>query len=229
MQTENKLTVSVVLPCRNEEEALGECLKQIKQVFADNNINGEIIVSDSSTDRSPEIAREFGVILIKHDQIGYGRAYLEGFKIVKGEYIFMADPDGSYDFYEIPKFIKYLTNGNDFILGNRFGGQMEKGAMPWLHRHIGSPFFSLLFKILFKTKIADVHCGMRAIKKETLNKLYLKSEGMEFASEMIIKTIKNNLKIKQLNINYTRRKGEPKLRPFIDGMRHIILIIKLVK
>lgn len=225
----NKFLVSVILPCRDEEEALASCLDQIKKIFNENNINGEIIVSDSSTDRSPEIARELGVILIKHDQVGYGRAYLEGFKTAKGEYIFMADPDGSYDFSEIPKFIKYLGEDYDFVLGNRFGGQMEKGAMPWLHRHVGSPFFSLLFKIFFRTRIADIHSGMRAIKKELLDKINLQSEGMEFASEMTIKAIKNNLKIKQLNINYARRKGKTKLRPFIDGFRHLKLIIKLIK
>jgi glycosyltransferase involved in cell wall biosynthesis len=117
--------ISVILPCRNEEKALAFCLEQIKKTIRENNLSAEIIVSDSSTDRSPEIAKKEGVILLKHDKDGYGRAYLEAFKIAKGKYIFMADADGTYDFSEIPAFIAELKNGNDFVIGNRFGGKME--------------------------------------------------------------------------------------------------------
>ncbi len=219
---ENKnLELSIVLPCRNEEGTLGECILRIGEVLAHHEINGEIIVSDSSMDRSPEIARDQGVILVKHDKEGYGMAYLEGFKAVSGRYIFCVDPDGSYDFAEIPHFLNYLRSGYDFVIGNRFKGRMAQGAMPWLHRYIGNPLFSFMLRMFFKEKISDVHCGMRAIKKEALDGLNLKTLGMEFASEMVIKAVKKKLKIKELPIDYHKRQGKSKLRSFADGWRHL--------
>jgi len=213
--------VSVILPCRDEEEALARCLQRIKQVFRENKIHGEIIVSDSSTDSSPDIAREYGAVLVKHDKPGYGRAYLEGFKVAKGRYFFCADPDGTYDFTEIPVFLSSLNDGYDFVIGNRFKGKILDGAMPWMHRYIGNPLLSYIFKFFFHTKIYDVHCGMRAFTKEALAKMNLKTTGMEFASEMVIKAIRSNLKIKELPINYHRRIGNSKLRSFSDGWRHL--------
>ena len=211
---------SVVIPCRNEELTIGICIKKIQKVFEKNKIKGEIIVSDSSSDRSAEIAESLGAKVIKHNKVGYGNAYLEGFKHVKGKYIIIGDADNTYDFFEIPKFIESLKS-NDFIIGNRFKGKMEKGSMPWLHRYIGNPILSLILRILFKTKIKDTHCGFRAIKKEELDKLNLVTPGMEFASEMIIKSIKNNLKIKEIPVNYGKRLGESKLRSFNDGWKHL--------
>ena len=120
---------SVILPCRDEEESLDFCLNQIEETIRQNNLSAEIIVSDSSADRSPQIARKHNVILIKHDKEGYGTAYLEALKSAKGKYIFMADCDGTYDFNEIPNFLKHLNQGCDLVLGNRFEGKMEKGAM----------------------------------------------------------------------------------------------------
>jgi glycosyltransferase involved in cell wall biosynthesis len=213
--------ISIILPCRNEEKALGFCFENIKEVIKKNNLDAEIIVSDSSSDKSPEIAKKWGVVLVKHDKEGYGNAYLEGFKHAKGKYIFMADADGTYDFREIPKFIHYLKNGYDFVIGNRFGGRIEKKAMPWSHKYLGNPVLSFLLRSFFKTKIRDAHCGMRAIKKDALVKLDLKTTGMEFASEMIIKALKNNLKIKEIPINYFCRKGKSKLRSLSDGWRHL--------
>ncbi|MBU3907031.1 MAG: glycosyltransferase family 2 protein [Nanoarchaeota archaeon] len=213
--------LSVILPCRNEEQAVGYCIKQIKKVLSENKIYGEIIVSDSSSDKSPEIAKKLGVILIKHDKEGYGNAYLEAFEIAKGKYIFMADCDGSYDFNEIPEFLKCLKEGYDFVVGDRFKGKIDENAMPFSHRYIGNPVLSFLLRLFFKTKVHDVHCGMRAITKESLNKLNLKTTGMEFASEMVIKAAKKKLKIKQISINYCKRKGESKLKPFADAWKHL--------
>lgn len=215
------IEISVVLPCRNEETALGQCLARIKEVIKKNNIKGEIIVSDSSNDRSPIIAKEQEVRLIKHDQEGYGRAYLEGFKLAKGQYIFCADADGTYDFNELPKFINYLQNGFDLVIGNRFAGTIAKNSMPWLHRYLGNPLFSFLFKLFFKVKLHDIHCGMRAISKKALDQLDLQTTGMEFASEMIIKATKQNLKIKEVPINYYQRFGQSKLKTLSDGWRHL--------
>jgi glycosyltransferase involved in cell wall biosynthesis len=213
--------ISIILPCRNEEEALPFCLEKIKKVIKDNNLSAEVIVSDSSTDKSPKIAKEYGAILIKHDKEGYGRAYLEAFKIAKGKYLFLADADNTYDFLQIPEFIKELESGYDFVIGNRFSGKIEKCAMPWPNRYIGTPVLSLFLKIFFGAKIKDSQSGIRAIKKDALEKLNLQTSGMEFASEMIVKAIKNNLKIKEIPTNYFKRIGKSKLKPFSDAWKHI--------
>jgi len=217
----NELEISIILPCQNEEQALSFCLSQIKETIKKNNLSAEIIVSDSSTDKSPEIAKRENVILLKHDKDGYGMAYLEAFKIAKGKYIFMADADGTYDFREIPNFINQLREGYDFVLGNRFAGKIEKGAMPLRNKYLGNPVLSGILRIFFNTQIKDSHCGMRAITRKALQKLNLQTAGMEFASETIIKALKNNLKIKEVPINYYKRKGLSKLRPFSDAWKHL--------
>jgi len=222
----NNLKISVVLPCRNEEKSLGRCLQNIKKVLVDNNLIGEIIVSDSSCDNSPAIAQDYGVKLIKHNQRGYGLAYQAGFKLAEGDYIFMADADGTYDFKEIPRFIKYLDEGYDLVIGNRFARSLKVGVMPWSHQYLGNPILSFLFRLFFKTKITDVHCGMRTIKKEALNKLNLKTPGMEFASEMLIEASFKKLKIKELPIDYLPRQGFSKLKTISDGLRHLELMIR---
>lgn len=217
----DELELSVILPCQNEEQSLAGCIKQIKEVFSQHKINGEIIVSDSSTDGSPRIANDLGVKLIKHDKQGYGRAYLEGFKEARGKYLFLADADGTYNFEEIPHFLEHLRTGYDLVMGNRFLGKIESQAMPALHRYIGNPVLSSLLRIFFKTKIGDIHCGMRAIKREALDRLNLRTTGMEFASEMLIMAGKEKLAIKELPIDYFRRKGKSKLKSFPDGWRHL--------
>lgn len=213
--------ISIILPCRNEEQGLVFCLKKIKETIKKNNLSAEIIVSDSSTDRSPEIAEESGVALVKHDKEGYGIAYLEAFKVARGKYFFMADSDGTYDFAEIPNFIKQLKKGNDLILGNRFAGKIEEGAMPPMNRYLGNPILSFILRLFFFTKIKDSHTGMRAMRKTSIEKLNLRTTGMEFASEMIIKAIKNNFKIKEVPINYYKRLGDSKLKPFSDAWKHL--------
>jgi glycosyltransferase involved in cell wall biosynthesis len=218
---ENNPEISIILPCRNEEVGLPFCLQKIHETILKNNLSAEIIVSDSSTDKSPEIAFENNVILLKHDKEGYGVAYIEAFKIAKGKYIFMADADGTYDFAEIPNFIKQLKKGNELILGNRFAGKMEPEAMPFKNKYIGNPILSFILRLFFFAKIKDSHTGMRAIRKSSLELLNLKTTGMEFASEMIIKAIKNNLKIKEVPINYYKRLGQSKLKPFSDAWKHM--------
>ncbi|MFA5856452.1 MAG: glycosyltransferase family 2 protein [Candidatus Pacearchaeota archaeon] len=213
--------ISIILPCRNEEKALPLCLKEIKEVIIKNKLSAEIIVSDSSTDSSPKIATKNKVILVKHDKEGYGNAYLEAYNVSKGKYIFMADADCTYDFNEIPRFINELKNGSDFIIGNRFSKKIQKESMSFSHRYIGNPILSGILRLFFGTKLKDAHSGMRAISKEALNKLNLKTTGMEFASEMIIKALKNNLKIKELPINYRKRQGMSKLNSFRDAWRHL--------
>ncbi|MBI1833537.1 MAG: sulfotransferase [Candidatus Andersenbacteria bacterium] len=217
--------LSIILPCRNEEAALRTCLQSIKQVIQENNIRAEIIVSDSSTDNSPQIALEEGVRLIKHDREGYGAAYLAAFPHVRGTYIFCADADGSYDFKEIPRFLRQLHRGKEFVIGNRFSGNVRQGAMPFLNQFIGNPFLTRFTKILFRVPVNDVHCGMRALTKTLWQRLHLATAGMEFASEMVIKAARHTKGIVEMPIEYHPRIGTSKLRPFVDGWRHVRLLI----
>jgi len=216
-----KPETSIILPCRNEERALPFCLKQIKRVIKENGLSAEIIVSDSSTDKSPDIAKKAGVILIRHSEEGYGAAYLEAFKKAAGKYIFMADADATYDFNEIPDFIRQLNSGCDLVIGNRFSEKMSPGAMSFSHRCIGNPVLSFILRLFFWVKIKDSQSGMRAIRKDCLKIINLQTTGMEFASEMIIKSIRNNLKIKELPISYKKRLGKSKIKPFSDAWKHI--------
>lgn len=219
------IEVSIILPCRNEEQALGLCLDKIRKILDTNQITGEIIVSDSSTDNSPNIALARGACLVKHDQVGYGRAYLESFKVARGQYLIMADADNTYDFGEIPRFLEYLRAGNDLVIGNRFRGKIYPNAMPWLHRYIGTPLLSTIFCLLFGNKIGDINCGLRAISRPALDSLKLKTTGMEFASEMLIKASRQKLKIKEIPINYYPRLGQSKLRSWLDGWRHLKFMV----
>ena len=221
--------LTIILPCRNEQEALPFCLNQIKNILDKHKINAEIIISDFSTDNSYKIAKEFAtenpelnLKIIKHNKDGYGNAYLEAFKHISNfsNYIFMADCDGSYDFNEIPNFLKELKQGNDFVIGDRFSRKLEPEVMP-LTNKTGNFLLSGLLRLFYKTKIKDCHCGMRALTNQSLKKLNLQTTGMEFASEMIIKALKNNLKIKQLPISYKKRIGRSKLKAFSDGWRHL--------
>jgi len=213
--------ISVILPCRNEEEAIGFCLEEIKKTLRDKHLDAEIIVSDSSTDNSAEIASQKGVRVIKHNQKGYGLAIKEGIKNASGEIIIFADADGTYDFKEIPKFIEALKN-YDIVIGSRLLGNIENGAMPFSHKIFGIPFLNFLLLILFNIKISDSQSGFRALKKETFNKLNLKTNGMEFATEMLIKAKREKLKIKEIPINYFKRKGGiSKLKPYRDGLVHL--------
>jgi hypothetical protein len=215
------MDVSVVLPCRNEEKALGACIRDIRDAMDGGGLVYEIIVSDSSTDTSSMLAEALGVRVVKHDKAGYGNAILEGVKEAHGVYVFFADADCSYDFKEIPRFIKSLKDGHDLVVGDRFKGDMADDAMPWLHRHIGNPMLSAIFRLLFNVKVHDTHSGMRAIRRDTLEKLCLRAAGMEFATEMLIKAAQEGLRVGELPIHYRRRVGESKLRSFTDGWRHL--------
>jgi glycosyltransferase involved in cell wall biosynthesis len=219
---EEKPTLSVILPCLNEAEGLAFCLPKIKAVLSQMNIPAEVIVIDNgSTDRSVEIASAEGVRVVQEPVPGYGAACMKGFETARGEYCFMADADGSYDFEEIPNFFAAFSKGSDLIIGNRFRGKIERGAMPWSHRHIGNPLLSSILRLFFRTKIHDTHCGMRAITKKAYQRLSLMTTGMEFASEMIVMALKKNLRILELPINYHKRKGISKLKRLLDGWRHL--------
>jgi len=216
--------ISIILPCHNEEQAIGLCLKKIKTILAKNQIIGEIIVSDSSTDQSAKIATGLADKIVQHQKIGYGLAYREAFPHASGDYIFMADPDGSYDFAEIPNFMTQLNNGNDLVIGNRLAGKIYPGAMPWIHRYLGTPLLSFIFRQIFDITINDINCGMRAIRREKLALLNFRTEGMEFASEMLVEASKKKLKISQVSINYHPRLGNSKLKAYRDAKRHLLFM-----
>ncbi|MFA5275535.1 MAG: glycosyltransferase [Candidatus Omnitrophota bacterium] len=218
----NTPQISIVLPCLNEEQAIGFCLDQIKSVIKKNNLSAEILVVDNgSADNSFKIAEEKQVRLVYEKEKGYGAACLKGLKAAEGKFIFLADCDGSYDFSEILDFIEELKKGSDFVIGNRFKGRIENGAMPWPHQWIGNPILSGIFRLFFKAKIHDVHCGMKALTQDALKMLNLRTKGMEFASEIAMLVGKNRLKIKELPINYHKRRGRSKLRTLADGWRHL--------
>lgn len=223
--------ISILLPCLNEELALPHCIDEIESVIKRYNLDAEIIIIDNgSTDKSKEIATaraatNKNINLISEANTGYGSAYLSGFSKASGLYIFMADTDGTYDFKDIPLFVRKLKEGADLVIGNRFTKKIEKGVMPWHHRYIGNPFLSFLVKKLFHVKINDIHCGVRAIKREKLDEIKLYTRGMEFASEMIIQASRKNLKIIEIPVHYRARIGESKLRSFIDGWRHLRFIL----
>ncbi len=219
---ENNLEVSVVLPCLNEEETVGICINKIKDIFSREGISGEIIVVDNgSTDRSKQICESQGARVFSEQVRGYGAAYLRGLKEVRAKYIIIADSDNTYDFYDIPKFLECLRKGSDFVMGSRFKGKMQKGAMSWTHRYIGNPILSGLTRLFFWTRLSDIHCGMRAFTTDAYKLMGLRTTGMEFATEMVVAALQNNFKICEVPVNYFPRKGESKLMPLSDAWRHI--------
>jgi glycosyltransferase involved in cell wall biosynthesis len=217
--------VSVILPALDEEQAIGACIKKIGNVFHDHKINGEIIVADSSDDQTPVIARSLGAQVITPKKSGYGNAYLAAFRHARGHYIVMGDADNTYDFYEIPKLVEPLKNGADFVIGSRFKGTIHPGSMTPLHRYIGNPILTLMINIIFRTHFTDAHSGFRAITRNALDRLDLKTGGMEFASEMLVMASKEQLKIVEVPVNYYPRLTPSKLHSFADGWRHIRFVL----
>lgn len=214
--------VSVVMPSLNEGGTIERCIEKVKRVFNDNHISGEIIVADNSTDKTAEIAKSLGATVITPEKRGYGNAYLAGLQYAKGDFIVIADSDGTYDLSEVPKFLEPLMKCEaDFVIGNRLGGEILKNAMPWHHRYIGNPLLTKILNRLFKIKISDAHCGMRAFTREAYEKMDLRTGGMEFASEMVVEAARKNLKIKEVPITYYPRITPSKLHSFNDGWRHL--------
>lgn len=222
----DKKTISVIFPCLNEEQTLGKCIDQARSAIKRAKLKGEIIVVDNgSTDNSVQIAKKKKVTLIIQPQKGYGRAYLTGFKKASGKYIVIADCDGTYTFDQLGQFIDLLEKGYGFVNGSRIKGEIKKGAMPFLHRYCGVPLLSWLVNFLYNTNFSDAHCGIRAFRKSALKKMNLSSRGMEFASEIIIKAARKNIKSTEIPVSYLSRLGKSKLRMVRDGFRHLFYII----
>lgn len=218
-------TLSVILPALDEELTIGNCIKKIQTAFLENSIDGEILVADASTDRTAEIARLLGAKVIHPEKKGYGNAYLAAFEQAQGQYLVLGDADDTYDFLELPRLLAPLKNGADFVIGSRFKGTIHPGSMTALHRYIGNPVLTWMVNLIFHTRFSDTHSGFRAITKEALNRLNVKSGGMEFASEMLIMASKENLRIEEVPINYYPRKAPSKLHSFADGWRHIRFVL----
>jgi glycosyltransferase involved in cell wall biosynthesis len=214
--------VSVVIPCLNEEEAVGNVVDQAYEGIRTSGRTGEVIVVDNgSTDRSVEIAHEHGAIVVTEERRGYGSAYLAGLDAARGEYLVMGDADDTYPMNDLGGFIDRLEAGDDLVIGSRFEGTIHGDAMPFLNRFVGNPILTGMLNVLFGVKVSDAHCGMRAIRREALPVLDLHSTGMEFASEMVFKAYRRGLAVSEVPIDYYPRVGESKLNRFGDAWRHV--------
>lgn len=221
------IEVSIVMPCLNEEETIGACVQKAFRAFQENNIAGEVIVSDNgSTDRSVEIAGIAGARVVLQKEKGYGCAYHLGMSEARGKYIIMGDSDNTYDFLDIMKFIRPLREGYEFVNGSRIKGKIHNGAMPLLHRYFGNPMLSFILNIFFESGFSDVYCGMKAFTKDAYNKINPVSCGMEYALELIIGASRLNLKKIEVPVELYLRKGESKLNAFSDGWRSLGFILK---
>jgi glycosyltransferase involved in cell wall biosynthesis len=217
--------VSVVIPCLNEAENIEECIRRALAAIERAGVPGEVVVADNnSTDGSGEIAERAGARVVHEPRPGYGSAYLAGFATARGQYIVMADADLTYDFAEIPRFVEELDKGAQLVMGDRMDN-IHPGAMPWLHRYVGNPILTGILNVFFKTGVSDAHCGMRGFRRDILPILDLRTTGMEFASEMVIRASKEKLRIAEFPIEYHPRGGESKLSSFRDGWRHLRFLL----
>lgn len=213
--------ISVVIPCLNEEEAVGVVVDQAWEGIRRSGREGEVIVVDNdSSDRSAEVAAEHGARVVSEPRRGYGSAYLAGLGDARGEYVVMTDADETYPIQELGPFVDRLEQGDDLVLGSRFKGKIHGDAMPWLNRRIGNPILTGLLNLFFGVKVSDAHCGMRAVRRDALRTLDLHSTGMEFASEMVFKAYRRDLNVSEIPIDYFPRVGESKLNRFGDAWRH---------
>jgi glycosyltransferase involved in cell wall biosynthesis len=225
LEQATKIVVSVVIPCLNEEENIEACVTNALTAMREAGISGEVVVADNdSEDRSAELASAAGARVVHEPRRGYGSAYLAGFAAARGEYIVMGDADLTYDFEEIPRFVEKLDAGAELVMGDRMKN-IHPGAMPWHHRYIGNPILTGILNVFFRTGVSDAHCGMRALRRDVLPRLDLRTTGMEFASEMVIRASKEKLRIAEFPIEYHPRGGESKLSSWRDGWRHLRFLL----
>jgi len=220
--------LTVLMPCLNEEETLAQCIDKAKMAITANNIDAEILIADNgSTDGSIEIAESMGARVLHVKDKGYGSALCAGIKHAKGKYVIMGDSDDSYDFGDLPKFLEKLEEGNELVMGNRFLGGIEPGAMPILHKYLGNPVLSFVGRLFFDIPVNDFHCGLRAFDRDAVLKLDLNTTGMEFASEMVVKAGLAKLKIAEIPTRLSKdgRSRPPHLNSWEDGWRHLRFLL----
>lgn len=216
--------VSVVIPCLNEAKSIGICVEKAICAFRSAGLRGEVVVADNgSTDGSTDVAAKLGARIVRVAQRGYGSALRAGIAAAQGAFIIMGDADDSYDFGEVPRFVEKWRQGNDVVMGNRFRGEIKRGAMPWHHKYVGNPALSSLLNLFFRAGIGDAHCGMRGFTRAVYDRMDLRSTGMEFASEFVIKATQLGAKITEIPITLwpDKRGRPPHLRSFRDGWRHL--------
>ena len=215
-------TVSIVMPTMNEEAGVAECIDLVKAAVRRSGYRTEVVISDDSTDRTPEIAREEGAVVVEPDEPGYGYAYRYAFERCRGEYIIIGDADTTYDFEQFPRLLKQVVEGDaDMVMGSRLEGEIKDGAMPALHEYVGNPLLTRFLNAFYDAGVSDAHSGFRAFHVDVLDELDLETTGMEFASEMIMDAGARGLTIKEIPITYHEREGEATLESFRDGWRHV--------
>jgi glycosyltransferase involved in cell wall biosynthesis len=220
--------ISVVLPCLNEAETVSICVRKAMAALRENGIQGEVIVADNgSTDGSQEIARREGARVVRVESKGYGSALRNGIQAAGGKYVLMADSDDSYDLSHIPIFLEKLREGADLVMGNRFLGGIKKNAMPFLHRYLGNPVLTWIGRLFFRSDCGDFHCGMRAFRKDAVQQMNLRSTGMEFASEMVVKAGLMGMRVVEVptTLSPDGRSRPPHLRTWRDGWRHLRFLL----
>jgi hypothetical protein len=224
----DQVEISVVIACLNEGQTIASCVDQALGAFRDAQIRGEVVVADNgSTDGSIQIAEEHGARVVHAGVKGYGSALRKGMEEARGEFVILGDADGSHDFSDVPRFVAKWREGYEFVIGNRFRGEIKDGAMSWHHRHIGTPVLSALLNLFFGARVGDINCGMRGLTRHLARCLDFRTTGMEFASESLIKAAKAGARLVEVPITMwpDRRGRPPHLRPFHDGWRHLRFIL----
>ena len=222
------MELTILMPCLNEAETIGICIRKANDWLLKNNVQGEVLVSDNgSTDGSQKIALDSGARVINAPHKGYGAALIFGILNAKGEFVIMGDSDDSYDFSSLDLFFDKLRQGYDLVMGNRFKGEIAKGAMPFIHRYFGTPILSFVIRLFFKTSIGDIQCGLRGFRQNIVTRIHLQTLGMEFASEMIVKASLFHLKIAEVPITLavSGRTRRPHLKTWSDGWRNIRFLL----
>ncbi len=220
---------TILMPCLNEEKTVGECIRQARRGAEKLGLSYEILIADNgSDDNSREIAEKCGARVVVVPEKGYGSALIGGIKAARGRYVIMGDCDLSYDFTNLEGFVSGLREGADLVMGNRFKGNIEKGAMPFMHRYFGVPLLSFIGRVRFRTNVGDFHCGIRAFDREKALALGLSCTGMEFATEIIGKFAMSGAVIKEIpaDLRCDGRNGRSHLRSIRDGFRHLFLMMK---
>lgn len=229
-RAEDALDLSIVLPCRNEAATVATCVEKALGALARLGARGEVVVVDNgSSDGSGEIAARAGARVVGEPLLGYGNALKRGIREARARWILIADADESYDLDDIEGFLAALDAGADLVMGSRMLGAIRPGAMPWLHRWIGNPLLSAVLRLLFGGRVSDAHCGMRAFTRSAARRMRLRADGMEFASEMVIKAMLERMRVAEvpITLHVDGRAGRPHLRTFRDGWRHLRLMLLL--